>query len=601
MGASSSRRRGGSLACCAPPAEELTEGEVEVFTNQVEAEDKVHNEAVALERLLRSRPFLNKSEHMLHQYVVETRDRIAANDQPCAQNALIILDLEVKAEEHTIAAAFQKFDHSGDGVLEGDEIKFMLDYLGFPCTDKNIKDLMRMVDTDNDNTVSYDEFIIYVGSIGGSEKLFELRRGQINDRSRGSASGKVDKETLQTQLAAVGISDENLTYWQLTTHPSELDEAAQLKPCQRQAVRHIRNLAKESHAKAFPELKKRAVKLGFSEVDLHMALAWVRELAPMIVHVNLEKLGELLANDSHYRNQFETNSSSGLLKPAARIKWEKGLFGMAYQDWTPGFDRPKYGVQNIWNDYRGVLGCKQYGDSYLILKDVRLRCTMSPEDSANLPAQRLAVPDYYAHVLMEYSDKELKETLRVAKGGDEQLGDSQAVIEKWGKYKEVQIHGEVDLQRHVERLVVPDRLKDRAAWVDKIAKAHDWRVTWMKDMQQELSRRSGGREMDEKSWKRKLDCLKREEVTCAAATKFVTDREMEVKWSFEVRAGWQPFDRGCQAPLESMYQAYKTAPSQKTATGELRVRKAIVMIDFAQMTQQVKGNDRKRKLQRVEL
>lgn len=28
------------------------------------------------------------------------------------------------------------------------------------------------------------------------------------------------------------------------------------------------------------------------------------------------------------------------------------------------------------------------GDSYIILKDVRLRCTLSPQDSANLPARR---------------------------------------------------------------------------------------------------------------------------------------------------------------------------------------------------------------------
>ncbi len=33
-------------------------------------------------------------------------------------------------------------------------------------------------------------------------------------------------------------------------------------------------------------------------------------------------------------------------------------------------------------------------------------------------------------------DKELTEALRVAEGGAEGIGDSNAVIEKWGKYKE---------------------------------------------------------------------------------------------------------------------------------------------------------------------
>ena len=64
------------------------------------------------------------------------------------------------------------------------------------------------------------------------------------------------------------------------------------------------------------------------------------------------------------------------------------------------------------------------GDSYIVLKDVRLRCTLSPQDSANLPARkplayltrsgkrfpvqrpRLAVLDYYAHVLLEPSPEQ---------------------------------------------------------------------------------------------------------------------------------------------------------------------------------------------------
>mmetsp|Transcript_62470 Transcript_62470/g.167100 ORF Transcript_62470/g.167100 Transcript_62470/m.167100 type:complete len:594 (-) Transcript_62470:134-1915(-) len=588
------------LACCREPLP--LEAKDCSYENELGNDGVCNNEALTLTRLLRSRPFLDKKTHVLHQYVKETKEKIAAGDQSGAENALITLDLEIKAEEHTIAAAFQKFDHSGDGVLQGDEIKFMLDYLGFPCAPKDIKDLMRVVDTDNDDTVSYDEFIFYVGNLGGSDVLFELRRAQIEDRSKGSpVKGKLDKETVKTGLAAVGITDENLAYWQLTANPSELEEASQLRPSQRLAVRHIRNLARESHAKALPELKNRVTRLGFTEVDLHMALAWVRELAPMIVHVNLEKLGEFLLKDSHYRNQFETNSSGGLLKPAARVKWERGLFGTAYNEETPGSERPKYGVQNIWNDYRGVIGCKQYGDSYLVLKDVRLRCTMSPEDSANLPAKRLAVPDYYAHVLMEYSDKELKETLRVAKGGDEKLGDSMAVIEQWGKYKEVQIHGEVSLDRHVERLVVPDRLKEKQAWVQKIAKAHKWKLTWMKDMQAELKSRAGGREMDQKTWQGKLDCLRKEEETTRLATRFVKAREILVRWSFQVQSGWQPFDRHCQEPLEAMFKEYKASPSEKTAIRELKVRNGIVMIDFEQMTQKVKGYSRTRKLQRVDL
>merc|ERR1719443_2362553 len=151
-----------------------------------------------------------------------------------------------------------------------------------------------------------------------------------------------------------------------------------------------------------------------------MTLAWIRELAPLLVHVNLDKILQFMESDTHYRNQFETGSSCGLLNTKVREKWEKDLFGGKY-DGAQGKNRPKYGVQNVMNDYRGVVKCKQYGQSYVVLKDCRMRCTFSPEDSANLKAERLAVLDYYGHVLAEYSDAELKETLRVATSSDAAL------------------------------------------------------------------------------------------------------------------------------------------------------------------------------------
>lgn len=80
-----------------------------------------------------------------------------------------------------------------------------------------------------------------------------------------------------------------------------------------------------------------------------------------------------------------------------------------------------------------------------------------------MPAARLAVLDYYAHVLLEYSHQELEETVNCARHGHEKLGDSQAVCHDWGKYKEVQIHGEVDLSKHVERIVINERHQARKA------------------------------------------------------------------------------------------------------------------------------------------
>merc|ERR1712113_820206 len=174
-------------------------------------------------------------------------------------------------------------------------------------------------------------------------------------------------------------------------------------------------------------LQRRIKDLGFSAGDLQNALLWIRDVADVICHVKLEQVADALVSDTHYRNQLETNTSSGMLKHEARRKWERVLFGSVYAA-ADGFSCPKYGVQNTWNDPRGVLGCKQYGDSYIILQDVRLRCTCTAQDSALLPASRLAVLDFYAHALLEYSDKELVELFRVCKDGSECVGNSKSVV-----------------------------------------------------------------------------------------------------------------------------------------------------------------------------
>eukprot|EP00928_Gymnodinium_smaydae_P088297 TRINITY_DN72409_c0_g1_i1.p1 TRINITY_DN72409_c0_g1~~TRINITY_DN72409_c0_g1_i1.p1 ORF type:complete len:651 (+),score=121.87 TRINITY_DN72409_c0_g1_i1:180-2132(+) len=466
-----------------------------------------------LRALVTERPYLKMPHHAFHYYVRGWRDAVLRGDTADAQNAMDNLTMELDSEEKMIAAAFRKFDTDGSGTLQFSETQFMLDYLGFPDSDADVRTLVRAVDADGDDNISFDEFVEYVGNYGGSAKLFEVRRSQIEDRARfRKADQALDPETTRFELQQAGIQLEEQAAWRLVAGDSEFDEAARLRSCQRSAVRHIRALARENHERALPALQERVAALGYTDRDLWMCLAWIRELAPVIVHVNLDRVGEFLLKDTHYRNQFETRSSGGLLNTAARVKWERGLFGQSYEDAEP-FERPKYGVQNIWNDPRGVQGCKQYGDSYFVLKDVRLRCTFSPEDSANLPARRLSVLDFYAHVLMEYSNKELIETIRVAERGAERVGDSNAVMEKWGKYKEAQIHGEVDLDRHVDRLVVHERHRPDSAWVEAIAKKHNWELTWMLDMKTHLESKSDGRTLDEATWKKQLKKLGRAATT----------------------------------------------------------------------------------------
>lgn len=460
-----------------------------------------------LTEMLNEKPYLRQDNHILSYYVQSCEEAIYQGDKHAAEDGLDQLEMELDVEEKTITAAFVKFDTKRDGNLNAKELQFMMTYLGFPNSDKDVKMLLDIVDTNGDQDVSLDEFLDYVGRMGGSSKLFELRR-KTTDADEGEAS--VDPATMRKKLQEAGFQADAQAYWKLVVPASEMSSAAQMVPCQQQAVRHIRALAQENHERALPLVQKRVAQLGFADNDLWMALAWIRELAPVIVHFDLDKIGQYLEGDTHYRNQFETNKSGGLLNTSAREKWERGLFGTCY-DKAKAFDRPKYGVQNIWNDWRGVMGAKQYGDSYMVLKDVRLRCTFSPEDSANLPARRLSVLDFYGHVLNEYSDLELKETLRVASGVGN-VGDSEKVIEKWGKYKEAQIHGEVSLSKHVERIVANQRHRGQAKQLERICKKHGCILTWMDDMKAELSSK-GQHSIGEKEWRERLQQIQKEAET----------------------------------------------------------------------------------------
>jgi len=458
-----------------------------------------------LQRLLSGRRYLESANHHLHPEVQRVRQAIATGDGD-AVDLLDRLEKEIEVEQESLARAFKLFDNSGRNVLSKSDIKNMNRYLGFPAEDTDVDMIMSCIDTDSSGTITFEEFDSYVGHVGGTPKLFEERHKRIMERRGTTSIGAADTEAISSALQQAGIDQEAQSYWRMVVPASEFEAAARLKKCQKEAIATIRRLAKKNHQEALPGLQARVAEMGFPTDHLWLTLAWIRELAPIIVHVDLSKMLPFMENDTHYRNQFETKSSGGLLKPDVRKKWERDLFAGCY-DSAGGFDRPKYGVQNVMNDHRGVVRCAQYGDSYLILKDTRLRCTFSPEDSANLKAEKLAVPDFYAHVLNEYSAEELKETIKVANSADAAvLGDSQRVGKM--KYKEAQIHGEVAFGRHVERLVASTKHRD-GGMGDRIAamcRKHGFVFSWMDEEQARLKsecmHRLGGA-----SWQARLQQL----------------------------------------------------------------------------------------------
>ena len=221
-----------------------------------------------------------------------------------------------------------------------------------------------------------------------------------------------------------------------------------LQPSQEYALNYVaaRARAASEAALASGSLQQRIARLGFPASALGTLLCFVRDTAPLIIHVSTPTLKKLIL-DTHYRSQAEI--TGGLT--SYRKNKEDALFDGAYKDAKPA-EKPKYGVLNMTGDNRGVISAHMYGRNYLILKPhVRARATFSNRNSEI--GISLAMCENYAHVLNEYTDAELSATLRVGgvEGGQASfVGVSGAAT---STYKEAQIHGLIDLKRDVESIV----------------------------------------------------------------------------------------------------------------------------------------------------
>jgi len=496
--------------------------------------------AAVYERLVAlcdEKSYLNRKVHPFHRWVEKCQAALEINHVSEAQDHLFRLETALQVDDKRLRAAFDTFDMDKSGELEVKEFQHFVTYVGFGPD--AVLDVLKATDKDSDGKISIEEFEAFVGQVGGVMALFQKQRVQrassgdgeksqvlVGSRVRayyknGEKRSKVvwdaraislneeqftaelefgfgEKKFLQLipkdwiqedvdlveALREIGIVDSSQHYWSILLPPDEQHVVKSLAQCQKSALFEVRRQASANHLQALDALQRRFVNIGQGSGELWSVLTWVRDVAPVIIHIDLDSLGRFFESDSHYRNQFETNTSSGLLSTSTRSDWERDLFAGRYDD-AKSFERPKYGVLDVMNDHKGVVCARQYGDSYLTLKNVRLRCTFAPEDSGGICSNRLAVLDQYAHVLLEFSDEELREVSRVAnaeEGSEDRIGDSQKLEDY--NYKEAQIHGEIDLSRHVERLVVHPRHRVDG-WNETRCRAlcqkHGWEFTWMDD------------------------------------------------------------------------------------------------------------------------
>eukprot|EP00931_Biecheleriopsis_adriatica_P109396 TRINITY_DN8365_c0_g1_i1.p1 TRINITY_DN8365_c0_g1~~TRINITY_DN8365_c0_g1_i1.p1 ORF type:complete len:589 (+),score=125.51 TRINITY_DN8365_c0_g1_i1:143-1909(+) len=272
----------------------------------------------------------------------------------------------------------------------------------------------------------------------------KLTRPALLGTSPSQVSAGPKRQPLPSRLQAI-LPTEQLSA------PRELEAAHLLTPEQSRAVQLVAAGSQPKSEAAEHGLRRRLAKYGYSQDALRRVLAYIRDEAPIIIHIDLGKRLMALRKDSHYRNRFETNCTSGSADIEKRKAWENRLFSNIYEN-VQAFDRVKYGVLNAVNDPRGIATvAKQYGEDYLVLRSVRLRTTFSDRDSCN--QGQVASCEWYAHVLEKYSDIELRAVAEVALG-DRLFVDSTVLDTADGGYKEVQIHGELQLSKHIEAVVI---------------------------------------------------------------------------------------------------------------------------------------------------
>jgi len=339
---------------------------------------------------------------------------------------------------------------------------------------------------------------IYAGMDPASRALIQkLQQEDEAAKSTGKIMGENDRTLARRMHAAERAKSTNGR----ESISSMEDLLQSLDKCQRDALVTVERQARIRHEAAYPKVQQRiTMSLGYKHQDLDNCLAYIRNEAPIIIHLNEQCLSFLAGpGETHYRNLFEVNTSGGNRSHELRYQWEWRMFGSTYDKATYNgngviratpFQRVKYGCLNFTGDIEGVAPARRYGQFFITLKrSVRHRCTFFNMDSSDFGrhdgssyggafSDTLATAKYYCHILEKYSDAELHSILALNKIGG---GQSKCI-----NYKEVQIHGPVCLATNIEALSIPgrevDASRDLMSTVERFQKKSNCTILWQADL-----------------------------------------------------------------------------------------------------------------------
>jgi Protein of unknown function (DUF3626) len=258
----------------------------------------------------------------------------------------------------------------------------------------------------------------------------------------------------QEQVAALSV------YFDVQNIPIPIPEPEprypelELSKTQRKAIRFFRKKARLMSRSTHHLLLNKVIQLGYDDDDFRLLCDFVSQ-TPIISFVPIysNDLFPAFESDPRMKNLFEVGKGRGSANQQIRAQWESTLFNKLYDESEPE-EKVKYGVFNIDGNPLGVPSASGYGDVYFVFHEhVKKRTTMVYGDSSgNALNLHIATPDSFMNILHYLPDNIIKSIIQKAKGDDFKY--------QHYSYVEIQIHGEVRLDRDVKQVVIKGDIAD---------------------------------------------------------------------------------------------------------------------------------------------